>query len=254
MISFSDSKGEKMKVAQTGLESVWCALRTSSETYCGLVYREGFRWIYGDGFPTCPQCIKAMPPQSSSASDAEVSQWDVMRNGLEICNISLKSLGIELDFTRANLADSRAELAAQRDAARHLVGEAQRYQQETYQLANRLKHAIHVGDEWRQKAIDLEDRLRKHETPLTDGELSEVKDNPWPALVHQRNLALFYCEQAVKEEKKNIELNKVAIAARALLSEHTALATDFAEGVALAAALKQCGYPIENETTPEKTK
>lgn len=77
-----------MRVAQTGLDGAWCALRMMDETWCGLRYGAGFRWVFGDGLPTCPQCKRAMPPQENDLSEVALAAQSLCAALNQWCNDS----------------------------------------------------------------------------------------------------------------------------------------------------------------------
>jgi len=55
-----------MKLIQLGLESHWHAIQStySQETACRLNYGRIYStFVFGDGWPTCPDCIRALPPR-----------------------------------------------------------------------------------------------------------------------------------------------------------------------------------------------
>jgi hypothetical protein len=61
-------------------------MRTIDETYCGLRYGAGFRWRFGDGFPTCLVCQRAMPPQNDSLIEVALAAKSLCRELNQWCN------------------------------------------------------------------------------------------------------------------------------------------------------------------------
>lgn len=67
-----------MEVIQFGLESHWHAVqsRYQYETKCGLRYDHIRYPLIDEGWPTCPDCIRALPPREPTNLDARLASLE----------------------------------------------------------------------------------------------------------------------------------------------------------------------------------